>query len=207
MKTILFLVTLSMVLLFSCTNEEVFDKNDRHGILELKEKYGLNRIEKSDIDLSDLQATPIDSLVKFLEGFEKLKGVKIPITMKSEQSNNLQLAIDTDRFNIPHIKTRSETVLISEMLLVSLATLRMNVWLDCSVPSVTDSKLTGLTVFDRWEQTAADASKNDHTISFTVHGIWYYKIFVDGIGDFFSYAASFSGSYNKRTREGDLRVL
>lgn len=67
------LVTLSMVLLFSCTNEEVFDKNDRHGILELKEKYGLNRIEKSDIDLSDLQATPIDSLVKFPEGFEKLK--------------------------------------------------------------------------------------------------------------------------------------
>lgn len=99
MKTILFLVTLSMVLLFSCTNEEVFDKNDRHGILELKEKYGLNRIEKSDIDLSDLQATPIDSLVKFLEDFEKLKGVKIPITMKSEQSNNLQLAIDTDKVN------------------------------------------------------------------------------------------------------------
>ena len=93
------------------------------------------------------------------------------------------------------------------MLFVSLATLRMNVWLDISIPSVVTSALSGLTVFDRWEQKSADASKNGNIIDFNVYGVWQYKLFVDGIGDFYSYTASFSGSYDTVTGKGDLKVL
>lgn len=206
MKTVLFLSVMSL-LLFSCTNEEDIYKNDQQKILDLKEKYQLTEAEKTDIDLNYLQSTSIDSLADFLKQFQQLKGIKIPIRMQAEESNKLQIALDFERINKLRIKTRSETVLVSEMLFVSLATLRMNVWLDISIPSVVTSELTGLTVFDRWEQKSADASKNGDIINFSVFGVWYYKIVIDGIGDFFSYDASFSGSFNTKTGEGDLYVL
>lgn len=207
MKLNLILSIIVILFQFSCTDEETFVGDDRQKMSELEISYKLTKVSNIDIDLDDLQETSIDSLANFLYNFERLRGIKIPIVMQAGRSNRLHLAIDSDRLNIPSLKTRSETVLVSEMLFVSLATLRMNVWLDISIPSVVTSELSGLTVFDRWEQKSADASKNGSIINFNVYGVWYYKLFVDGIGDFYSYTASFSGSYNTVTGKGDLNVL
>lgn len=83
----------------------------------------------------------------------------------------------------------------------------MNVWLDVTTPAVVDSELTGVTLFDSWEQKASRANKNGNMIEFSASGVWYYKLFVNGIGDFYSYTGSFSGTYNVTTGVGDLNIL
>lgn len=210
MKTInLFFATIFAAILWSCTNfESDIITNEQQEILTLKEKYGLNKIENPSLELMDLKATSIDDLKDFLSKYNELKGVRLPIKIESNANGELVLAFDEERMALPTIKSSSETVLIKESIATSLGLLKMNVWLDIANVEVVDSSLTGITLFDRWEHKSGNASlRNDNVIEFTVYGVWYYKVFVDGIGEFFSYSSSFGGNYNTITGEGDLYIL
>ncbi len=205
-RTLSFIVTGVVAILWSCTNfESEIITSERQEILTLEEEYGLRKIENPASELMDLKATSIDDLKNFLFEYNALKGARLPIKIESNANGELVLALDEERMVLPMVKSSSETVHLSDTAPSSLGLLKMNVWLDVANLEVVDSSLTGITLFDRWEHKSADVSLDGDIVSFTVYGVWYYKLFVDGIGEFYSYSAHFSGTYDIVQGIGSLR--
>lgn len=99
--------------------------------------------------------------------------------------------------------TGESFVLIKEACCASLGLISMNVWLNKSHPEVINSAITGIVLFDNWEQCDTNVSRDGSRIHFTISGVWTFKL---GVGAF-RYLVSFRGCYDLETNESDLDIL
>lgn len=202
-------ILLFLIGLFVCSCQD--ETSNREKVMSFLEKNGMKMVtgEKRDTLCALLPYTPIDTLIKYVGDFANLRGNRISLVLHDIKSEQILFSSKQTYVNVllSRMKSRSETVQISESLLVSLGLIIMNVWLDISIPEVVDSEITGVTVFDRWEPKSSDAYKSGEYIYFTIYGVWYWKLLIDGVTDVYSFTVSFSGNYNRLTGEGDLMIL
>lgn len=202
------LFCICVVMNYGCqTKDEI--SHDEIVITNLIKEYGLKQVCRNCIELDSLPVSSVDNLDEFIKSFVNLKGKRLPLKVEPQEGEKFLLKMDYEDYleEVPLKSRTTETVHINEFLTSSLGLIQMNVWLDITIPKVIDSSITGVTLFDRWEQKSADAHKDGEYIYFTIHGIWYWKLIIDGITDIYSYSASFGGSYNRLTKVGDLYIF
>lgn len=214
MKNVLTVLILCFSFILSGCQSDEPESNEGITLLKLEKKYGLKKVYSAKSEYDSLQVISVNQLQEFLEELHKMKRGEVVGAFQGKSIVQFGRFQNMDETLLPRLKTRSSEsgtginfVLIQEPLSTALGLISMNVWLNTQIPEVINSAITGITLFDSWKQEAADASRSGDRINFTVSGVWSFKIFVDGIGEFYTYPGTFGGHYDIRTNEGDLYIL